>query len=155
MTKYLLFLLCLSELVLLCLSLLPHLLQPHQQLLCLWDLPRLQSFLHLWFGSHLGIKDSGGRMCEWHQERKLLVALLMVPPCSLNKPPHKRVKEWSWPLYWWCSLVPRPSPAPVFDCLQYAWRVLQAIKNWSQGRPENESTDDGPWIEMFALMIVK
>ena len=30
------------------------------------------------------------------------------------------------------SLVPRPSPAPVFDRLQYA-KKLQAIKNWSRG----------------------
>ena len=32
------------------------------------------------------------------------------------------------------SLVPRPSPAPVIGCLQY-FCVLQAIKNWSWGRP--------------------
>ena len=37
------------------------------------------------------------------------------------------------------SLVPRPSLAPVFDRLQYAKTVLQAIKNWSRGRPGNEA----------------
>ena len=37
-----------------------------------------------------------------------------------------------------CNLVPRPSPAPVFDRLQY-FCILQAIKNWSRGRPENEA----------------
>ena len=36
------------------------------------------------------------------------------------------------------SLVPRPSPAPVFDRLQYA-KTEQAIKNWSRGRPGNEA----------------
>ena len=30
------------------------------------------------------------------------------------------------------TLIPRSSLAPVFD-------VLQAIKNWSQGRPGNEA----------------
>ena len=34
------------------------------------------------------------------------------------------------------SLVPRPSPAPVFDRLHTASdQKLQAIKNWSRGRP--------------------
>ena len=47
------------------------------------------------------------------------------------------------------SLVPRPSPAPVFDRLQYAYckqsktgareGILQTIKNWSRGRPGNEA----------------
>ena len=46
------------------------------------------------------------------------------------------------------SLVPRPSPAPDFGRLQYGrnrapfWLhfcILQAIKNWSQGRPGNEA----------------
>ena len=39
------------------------------------------------------------------------------------------------------SLVPRPSPAPVFDRLQYAKNGGRrvAIKNWSQGRPGNEA----------------
>ena len=36
------------------------------------------------------------------------------------------------------SLVPRPFPAPVFDCLQYD-QQLQVIKNWSRGRPGNEA----------------
>ena len=31
------------------------------------------------------------------------------------------------------SLVPRPSPDPVFDRLQHP--KLQANKNWSRGRP--------------------
>ena len=35
------------------------------------------------------------------------------------------------------SLVPRPSPAPVFDRLQYA---KTEIKNWSRGRPGNEAS---------------
>ena len=35
------------------------------------------------------------------------------------------------------GLVPRPSPAPVFDRLQYA--KTEAIKNWSRGRPGNEA----------------
>ena len=35
------------------------------------------------------------------------------------------------------SLVPRPSHRPVFDCLQYA---KTAIKNWTVGRSENETT---------------
>ena len=43
------------------------------------------------------------------------------------------------------SLVPRPSPAPVFDRLQYAktelsFCILQAIKNRSRGRPGNEAS---------------
>ena len=33
------------------------------------------------------------------------------------------------------SLVPRPSSAPAFDCLQHA-----KIKSWNQGRPGNEAT---------------
>ena len=32
------------------------------------------------------------------------------------------------------SLIPRPSPAPAFDC------ILQAIKNWRRGRPGNEGS---------------
>ena len=43
-----------------------------------------------------------------------------------------------------CSLVPRPSPAPVFDRLQYTasdQKLLQAIKNWSRGRPGNEANN--------------
>ena len=42
-----------------------------------------------------------------------------------------------------CSLIPRPSPAPVFDCLQYAkvdQKVLQAIKSWRQEWPGNEAS---------------
>ena len=35
------------------------------------------------------------------------------------------------------SLVPRPSPAPVFD---RRFCILQAIKNWSRRRPGNEAT---------------
>ena len=38
------------------------------------------------------------------------------------------------------SLVPRPSPAPVFDRFKRSKTgALQAIKNWSQGRPGNEA----------------
>ena len=33
------------------------------------------------------------------------------------------------------SLVPRSSPAPVFDCFS----ILQVIKTWSRGRPGNEA----------------
>ena len=33
------------------------------------------------------------------------------------------------------SLVPRPSPAPVFDRLLAQYCILQAIKNRSRGRP--------------------
>ena len=40
----------------------------------------------------------------------------------------------AWYVKTWAvgSLVPRPSPAPVFD-------GLQAIKNWSRRRPGNEA----------------
>ena len=48
----------------------------------------------------------------------------------------------SWSLAY--SLVPRPSPAPVFDRLQYEAPFLhtasKAIKNWSRRRPGNEDT---------------
>ena len=37
------------------------------------------------------------------------------------------------------SLVPRPSIPPVFDCLQYAFCILQAIKNWRCRRPGNKA----------------
>ena len=39
----------------------------------------------------------------------------------------------------YASLFPRPSHHAVFDCLQYAKTILQTIKNWTVGRPENES----------------
>ena len=41
-----------------------------------------------------------------------------------------------------CSLVLRPFPAPVFDCLHTA----KVIKNWSRGRPRNEANE--LWIYM-------
>ena len=38
------------------------------------------------------------------------------------------------------SLVPRPSPAPVFDRIYpIMWAGHKAIKNWSRGRPGNEA----------------
>ena len=37
------------------------------------------------------------------------------------------------------SLVPRPSPPPVFDRLHYCKNVRWAIKNWKGGRPGNEA----------------
>ena len=47
-------------------------------------------------------------------------------------------EKWQGP-----SLVPRPSPAPVFDRLQWlSFCILQAIKNRSRGRPGNEATKD-------------
>ena len=39
------------------------------------------------------------------------------------------------------SLIPSPFPAPDFDC------ILQAIKNWSQGKSGNEA--------MVTLVAVK
>ena len=38
------------------------------------------------------------------------------------------------------SLIPRPSLAPVFDCLQYFMHTA-SIKNWSRGRPGNKARE--------------
>ena len=38
------------------------------------------------------------------------------------------MKSWTWAGVW-ASLVPGPSPPPVFDRLQYA-KLVQVIKNW-------------------------
>ena len=54
------------------------------------------------------------------------------------------------------SLVPRPSPAPVFDCLQYTKTegedLVNNVKNWRWRRPGNEAMaqvgyiTDTPWL---------
>ena len=55
-----------------------------------------------------------------------------------------------------CSLIPRPSPAPVFDCLQYAkvdQKVLQAIKSWRQEWPGNEASVCGENVVHTEVMV--
>ena len=43
------------------------------------------------------------------------------------------------------SFVPRPPHHPVYVRLQYA-KILQAIKNWTVGRPGNETTTSSQHI---------
>ena len=43
------------------------------------------------------------------------------------------------------SIIPRPSHCPICDRLQYALcSLLQAIKNWTVGRPGNEASQTLP-----------
>ena len=51
-----------------------------------------------------------------------------------------------------CSLVPRPSPSPVYDRLQYAKMELQAIKICWQERPGTKAMYMYVTLNYYSLM---